>query len=212
MIAGEMDYDYLFKIILIGDSGIGKSAILFRFADDIYSDNYISTIGVDFKIKTILLNGKMVKLQIWDTAGQERFRTITTSYYRGSHMIFLCYDVTDRESFLNIDNWLYEVRKYSNNNVKIILCGTKSDLYTKRQVSYTEGKMTADNYGFDFFETSAKKDVGVTELFEKSSEKMMNSFLQELDIKEEIQTKNTLKITSGVKIANKKFDITKKCC
>uniref|UniRef100_A0A8C0GKU7 Uncharacterized protein n=1 Tax=Chelonoidis abingdonii TaxID=106734 RepID=A0A8C0GKU7_CHEAB len=91
------EYDYLFKLLLIGDSGVGKSCLLLRFADDNYTDSYISTIGVDFKIRTIELEGKTIKLQIWDTAGQERFRTITSSYYRGAHGIIIVYDVTDQE-------------------------------------------------------------------------------------------------------------------
>merc|ERR1712159_656276 len=100
------EYDYLFKLLLIGDSGVGKSCLLFRFADDTYQESYISTIGVDFKIRTVELEGKTIKLQIWDTAGQERFRTITSSYYRGAHGIIVVYDVTDQESFNNVKTWL----------------------------------------------------------------------------------------------------------
>ena len=102
----DINYDYLFKILLIGDSGVGKSCLILRFAENMFIDSYISTIGVDFKIKTISLFGKIVKLQIWDTAGQERFRTITTSYYRGSHAILIVYDITSMESFRNVTSWL----------------------------------------------------------------------------------------------------------
>ena len=112
------EYDYLFKLLLIGDSGVGKSCLLLRFADDTYSESYISTIGVDFKIRTIEHDGKTIKLQIWDTAGQERFRTITSSYYRGAHGIIVVYDVTDQDSFDNVKQWLQEIERYASENVK----------------------------------------------------------------------------------------------
>ncbi|CAM0958698.1 unnamed protein product [Alopecurus aequalis] len=110
------EYDYLFKLLLIGDSSVGKSCLLLRFADDAYVDTYISTIGVDFKIRTVELDGKSVKLQIWDTAGQERFRTITSSYYRGAHGIIIVYDVTDMESFNNVKQWLSEIDRLLQNH------------------------------------------------------------------------------------------------
>merc|ERR1711981_738989 len=103
------EYDYLFKLLLIGDSGVGKSCLLLRFADDTYAESYISTIGVDFKIRTIQLEGKTIKLQIWDTAGQERFRTIS-SCYRGAHGIIVVYDITDGDSFANVKQWLEEIQ------------------------------------------------------------------------------------------------------
>lgn len=109
-------YDYLFKILLIGDSGVGKTCILCRFSDDSFNPSFISTIGIDFKMKTIELNGKKIKLQIWDTAGQERFYTITSTYYRGAMGIMLVYDMTDGKSFDSIGKWLRnidEVRKSS---------------------------------------------------------------------------------------------------
>jgi Ras-related protein Rab-1A len=112
-------------------------------ADDTYTESYISTIGVDFKIRTIELDGKTVKLQIWDTAGQERFRTITSSYYRGAHGIIIVYDITDRESFDNVKQWLNEIDRYACENVNKLLVGNKCDLEAKRQVEFEEAKVRA---------------------------------------------------------------------
>ena len=114
--------------MLIGDSGVGKSCLLLRFADDKWTDSYISTIGVDFKIRTIDLDGKTIKLQIWDTAGQERFRTISSTYYRGAHGIIVVYDVTNLDSFNNVKRWLTEIDKYARENVNKLLVGNKADL------------------------------------------------------------------------------------
>ena len=119
------DYDYLFKILLIGNSGVGKSSLLLRFADDTFTDNFMPTIGVDFKIRTLEVDGRTIKLQIWDTAGQERFKTITSSYYKGAHGIIVVYDITDKESFKNIDTWMNEVEKHASDNVSRILVGNK---------------------------------------------------------------------------------------
>jgi len=159
------EYDYLFKLLLIGDSGVGKSCLLLRFADDTYTDSYISTIGVDFKIRTVELEGKTVKLQIWDTAGQERFRTITSSYYRGAHGIIVVYDVTDAESFQNVKTWLNEIDRYANENVNKLLVGNKSDLTEKKVVDYQTAKAFADEIGVPFLETSAKNATNVENAF-----------------------------------------------
>jgi len=155
------EYDFLFKILLIGDSGVGKSCLLLRFADDTYTESYISTIGVDFKIRTIEHKGKVVKLQIWDTAGQERFRTITSSYYRGAHGIIVVYDVTDQVSFNNTKQWLQEIDRYACENVNKMLVGNKADLTTKKVVDYNTAKEFADSLGFPFLETSAKNSSNV---------------------------------------------------
>jgi len=161
----QAEYDYLFKLLLIGDSGVGKSCLLLRFADDTYTESYISTIGVDFKIRTIDLDGKTIKLQIWDTAGQERFRTITSSYYRGAHGIIVVYDTTDIESFNNVKQWLHEIDRYASDNVNKLLVGNKSDLTSKRAVTFDQAKEFADSLGIEFVETSAKNSTNVEKAF-----------------------------------------------
>lgn len=159
------EYDYLFKLLLIGNSGVGKSCLLLRFSDDTYSNDYISTIGVDFKIKTVELDGKTVKLQIWDTAGQERFRTITSSYYRGSHGIIIVYDITDQESFNGVKMWLQEIDRYATSTVLKLLVGNKCDLTDKRVVEFDVAKEFADANNMPFLETSALDSTNVEEAF-----------------------------------------------
>ncbi|KAL0454502.1 UNVERIFIED_CONTAM: Ras-related protein RABD1 [Sesamum latifolium] len=138
---------------------------LLRFADDSYVDSYISTIGVDFKIRTVELDGKTIKLQIWDTAGQERFRTITSSYYRGAHGIIIVYDVTEMESFNNVKQWLSEIDRYANDSVCKLLVGNKCDLVESKVVDTATAKAFADELGIPFLETSAKDAINVEQAF-----------------------------------------------
>ncbi|CAA0833589.1 Ras-related protein RABD1 [Striga hermonthica] len=159
------EYDYLFKLLLIGDSSVGKSCLLLRFSDDAYVDSYISTIGVDFKIRTVESDGKTIKLQIWDTAGQERFRTITSSYYRGAHGIIIVYDVTEMESFNNVKQWLNEIDRYASDNVCKLLVGNKCDLADSKVVDTQTAKAFADELGIPFLETSAKDSINVEQAF-----------------------------------------------
>lgn len=167
------EYDYLFKLLLIGDSGVGKSCLLLRFADDTYSESYISTIGVDFKIRTMVIDGKTIKLQIWDTAGQERFRTITSSYYRGAHGILVVYDITDAASFANVRQWLQEIDRYACDSTNRVLVGNKCDLEHKRVVSTNEGREFAAALGIDFLEASAKSSINVEQTFETMARSIM---------------------------------------
>ncbi|KAG9489648.1 hypothetical protein GDO78_005545 [Eleutherodactylus coqui] len=150
-------YDYLFKLLLIGDSGVGKTCLLFRFSEDAFNTTFISTIGIDFKIRTIELDGKKIKLQIWDTAGQERFRTITTAYYRGAMGIMLVYDITNEKSFDNIKNWIRNIEEHASSDVERMILGNKCDMNEKRQVSRERGEK--------FLETSAKSSINVEEAF-----------------------------------------------
>jgi Ras-related protein Rab-8A len=158
-------YDYLIKLLLIGDSGVGKSCLLLRYSDDSFTQSFITTIGIDFKIKTCLINESKVKLQIWDTAGQERFRTITTAYYRGAMGILLVYDVTDEASFLSVRNWMRQIDQNAAENVNRILIGNKADMEDSRKVTYDAGKALADEFNIKFFETSAKLNSNVEKAF-----------------------------------------------
>ena len=158
-------YDFLIKLLLIGDSGVGKSCLLLRFSDDQFTPSFITTIGIDFKIKTIELDGKRIKLQIWDTAGQERFRTITTAYYRGAMGILLVYDVTDEQSYQNIRNWIRNIEQHAADNVNKVLIGNKADMTFEKVVETSRGQALADEYGIKFFETSAKTNANVVESF-----------------------------------------------
>ncbi|GAM19695.1 hypothetical protein SAMD00019534_028700 [Acytostelium subglobosum LB1] len=158
-------YDHLIKLLLIGDSGVGKSCLLLRFSEDSFTPSFITTIGIDFKIRTIELEGKRIKLQIWDTAGQERFRTITTAYYRGAMGILLVYDVTDEKSFGNIRNWIRNIEQHATESVKKMLIGNKCDLPEKKVVDTARGKALADEHGIKFLETSAKNSINVEEAF-----------------------------------------------
>ncbi|KAG5550125.1 hypothetical protein RHGRI_015169 [Rhododendron griersonianum] len=145
---------------------VGKSCLLLRFSDGSFTTSFITTIGIDFKIRTIELDGKRIKLQIWDTAGQERFRTITTAYYRGAMGILLVYDVTDESSFNNIRNWIRNIEQHASDNVNKILVGNKADMdESKRAVPTSKGQALADEYGIKFFETSAKTNLNVEEVF-----------------------------------------------
>lgn len=171
------EYDYLFKLLIIGDSGVGKSSLMNRFSDNIFNETFINTIGVDFKIRTINMDGKVIKLQIWDTAGQERFRTIVSSYYRGAHGIMVVFDITNKESFENIPMWCEEIKKYAAGSVKKILIGNKSDFDTKRQVAYSEAKELADSMNMTYIETSAKTALNVEKSFYDLASMLQNNMV-----------------------------------
>lgn len=159
------NYDYLFKLVFIGSAAVGKTSLLLRFSDDIFQTSFLATVGVDFKIRTVEVNNKIAKIQIWDTAGQERFKTISTAYFKGAQGVILTYDITDYQSFKDIEAWLSEIKKYADTDAIKILVGNKSDLVSERQVSFEEGKALADSIGIQFIETSAKDNYNVEKIF-----------------------------------------------
>lgn len=166
-VQNEEQFDFLFKIVLIGDCGTGKTCIVQRFKTGNYVERHGNTIGVDFSMKTITVDGKQVKLQIWDTAGQERFRTITQSYYRSANGVIIVYDITKRSTFLNLQKWIEEVRRYTASNVILILIGNKCDLEEEREVEFTEAEAMCEYIPEILFvmETSAKENTNVEDAF-----------------------------------------------
>ncbi|CAB4311798.1 unnamed protein product [Prunus armeniaca] len=161
----DEECDYLFKAVLIGDSGVGKSNLLSRFSKDEFRLDSKPTIGVEFAYRNIKVGDKLIKAQIWDTAGQERFRAITSSYYRGALGAILVYDITRKLSFENVSKWLRELREYGNSDMVIVLAGNKLDLSHSREVSEEEGKNFAETEGLCFMETSALENVNVERVF-----------------------------------------------
>ncbi|XP_031494856.1 ras-related protein RABA2a-like [Nymphaea colorata] len=162
----EDEYDYLFKLVLVGDSGVGKSNILSRFTRNEFSLDSKSTIGVEFATRTIQVDGKVIKAQIWDTAGQERYRAITSAYYRGAVGALLVYDITKPSTFENVGRWLKELREHADANIVIMLIGNKSDLHHLRAVSMDDGQNYAQKEVLSFLETSALDSTNVDKAFQ----------------------------------------------
>lgn len=161
----EDDYDYLFKVVLIGDSGVGKSNLLSRFTRNEFSLESKSTIGVEFATRSLNVDGKVIKAQIWDTAGQERYRAITSAYYRGAVGALLVYDVTRHSTFENVERWLRELRDHTDPNIIVMLIGNKSDLRHLVAVSTEDGKSFAERESLFFMETSALEATNVENAF-----------------------------------------------
>ena len=211
MASANEDYTFLFKLLLIGDSGVGKSSILLRFADDTFTESYMSTIGVDFKIKTIKHENDIVKLQIWDSAGQERFKTITAAYYRGAHGIVTVYDVTNQDSFDNVQSWLKEIDRNAGENCRKLLIGNKSDLERQRQVSYEMGSSFAKQLNIPFLETSAKSDLFIKQAFETMAGEIKHQVAKD---KGNMQNsdKDKIKLGEGVEVGGGNNEKSKSSC
>jgi len=169
-----MSYAYLFKYIIIGDTGVGKSCLLLQFTDKRFQPVHDLTIGVEFGARMINIDGKQIKLQIWDTAGQESFRSITRSYYRGAAGALLVYDITRRDTFNHLTSWLEDAQQHANSNMTIMLIGNKSDLEHKRQVSHQEGEEFAKRHGLAFLETSSKTAQNVEDAFVGTAKKIFD--------------------------------------
>ncbi|KAK9271690.1 hypothetical protein L1049_002053 [Liquidambar formosana] len=170
-----MSYDYLFKYIIIGDTGVGKSCLLLQFTDKRFQPVHDLTIGVEFGARMVTIDGRPIKLQIWDTAGQESFRSITRSYYRGAAGALLVYDITRRETFNHLASWLEDARQHANPNMTIMLIGNKCDLSHRRAVSKEEGEQFAKENGLLFLEASARTAQNVEEAFIRTAAKILQN-------------------------------------
>ena len=164
-----INFHYLLKYIIIGDSSVGKSNLLLRYSYGKFNPEYQLTMGVEFSAKNVEIRNKIYRIQIWDTAGQENFRSITRAYYKNSACALVVYDISSRESFNNVDDWIDDCKNQSSETIFMVLVGNKSDLSDKRQVSVEEGKELAEKYGILFYETSAKDGINVEEIFINSA-------------------------------------------
>lgn len=170
----EDSFDFLFKIILVGDSNVGKTCVVQSFKSGIFMEKQQNTIGVDFTVRTLDIDGKRVKLQVWDTAGQERFRTITQSYYRSAHGAMVAYDLTRRSTFESVSHWIREVEQYGAASVVLILIGNKSDLHANRQVLFEDACTLAEKHGvLAALETSAKEAQNIEAAFTLMARELM---------------------------------------
>ena len=191
-------YDIKLKIIILGESMVGKTCLITRYTNDKFGGRYLCTVGIDFQKKTIEKNNKKILLQIWDTAGQERFRNVTKNYFNNSQGFVLAYDINNRETFEKVEYWIEEIKAKADENIKCILIGTKCDL-DKREVNEEEGIELGEKYGFKFLETSAKENININEAFD--------TLVSEIIKKYEGVGRNSLTL-SKTNLKKKK----KKCC
>ena len=209
----EKKYDYIFKLILIGSSGVGKSSILQRYIQKIFNAEYTCTIGVDFFMKTINIRDKSIKLQLWDTAGTEKFKSITTGYYRGANAAFVVFDLTSKSSFDSVSEWIENYYKYSNPDSEkhVILIGNKSDLKENREITQEQIDNFVMNNKIKYFETSAKNGENIEECFYFIAEKLMND-LEEKGFENNINDKND--VINDENLKKNKIDIIggNRCC
>jgi len=203
----------IMKVVLVGESGVGKSCLLIRFSEDKFDDSHVSTIGVDFKIRNIKINDKNYKIHIWDTAGQERFRTIVSSYYRGAHGIIYIYDIDDRDSFDKLDTWVREVESQTSHMrekpVGFVLGNKIDDDKSARCVTRSEAETYAKNRGFDYVEVSAKTGHNVDNAFMT----VIKTIAEKLPLDEYVPMKKTIDVNDNINVkSNTTPIVTTGCC
>lgn len=210
-----MSYNYLFKIVVVGDHNCGKSCILLRFAENSFRHDHISTLGVDFKLKTIKLGRDRIRLELWDTAGMERYRTIYNSYYHSAHGVMCVYDLTDEKSFENLQNyWLKEIRNHAPPNAILILVGNKADLEDQRKVDFDRAERLASQLGVSLYEVSAKTGINVEDAFQNLVAGMRDRLLvsnMHSDSEESDMLSSAFHV-DGVSLSDKKTSYLPSCC
>ena len=189
----KKESDINIKLLLIGNTFVGKTLIVQKFIDNAFSKSTVATIGVDLQSKVIDINGKKVKYLIWDTAGEDRMKTMTYSYYRGCHVILIVFDVTNELSFKNVTNWVECINKFAKSNVLRILVGNKTDLEDKRVITTEEGKQLAEENGLKYYEISALKIQGLQEMFEDIAKEYVEIYEQKSFKNFQLQKKQTIK-------------------
>ena len=206
------NYEHLYKIIIIGDSGVGKSNILGRYLHNEFKQDTKSTVGVEFGSKKVKVGQNNIKLQIWDTAGQERYRSITSAYYKGSKGCFIVYDITSTQSFDNVEKWYEEIMKSADKGISLILVGNKSDLENERKVTIEMGQNKAKNLNCPFYETSALANTQIDTVFQTISEDIFNKCKNERNLDDEDDDYEIVpKEEKNININTNKSD-KKKCC
>ncbi|KGN56262.1 ras-related protein RABA2a [Cucumis sativus] len=206
------DYDYLFKVVLIGDSGVGKSNLLSRFTRNEFCLESKSTIGVEFATRTLQVEGRTVKAQIWDTAGQERYRAITSAYYRGALGALLVYDVTKPMTFDNVSRWLKELRDHADSNIVIMLIGNKTDLKHLRAVATEDAQSYAEKEGLSFIETSALEATNVEKAFQTILSEIYRIISKKSLNSEEPAAANNIKEGKTIVVGESEANTKKACC
>ena len=196
----EETYDHLVKVLMIGESGVGKTCLIQRFFNSEFHLQHLSTIAIDFKLKTLNVGDSRVKMQIWDTAGQERFKGMTTSFFRGSDGIVLCYSIDDIASFEKVTEWMNDIKIHAPTDVSVILVGNKCDIEDNRKVSFEQGEEIAKSYGINFYESSAKSGKNVKNIFENIATKIVG------------KVNNNLNSKSGELLDNKSKNKLANCC
>ena len=206
--------DYLLKIVTLGESGVGKTNLISRYVFDKFNDNTMSTVGVDFSLKTLNLSGKNIKIQIWDTAGQEKLRALASAYYKNANGAILVYDITKKETFRKLIYWIKELKNNAPENAKVILLGNKSDLVAEREVAVDEGKAFAKERGYFFMEVSAKNNTD--ECVNKGFNILLDTILNNMNSETVISSKKGVMLRAStyeiVEKKKKKVELHKKGC